>query len=224
MRRRIAAVAILVLVLFLLWWFIGSLGGGDDKQNVASDQKAETSQSVTEQTASESAKPKESTSESAKPSDKNSDKSSASNSASETTKADEKPKKNTCGLADLEVVASPGSPSFAPDAVPNFFVTINNPTSADCKLDLSKDKLSFEVFTLNNYQRVWGDLDCNESGASGERTIKAGENAKFSLDSWSRTTSAPNACEDRQPVGAGSYLLYAHVGDNTSKPATFNLQ
>ena len=224
MRRRIAAVAVLVLAIMLLWWFIGSLGGGDDKQNVASDQKAETSQSTTERAPSESSKPKESTSESAKPSDKSSEKSSTTSSASETPKAEEKPKKDACSLADLEVVASPGAPSFAPDAVPNFFVTINNPTAAECKLDLSKDKLSFEVFTLNNYQRVWGDLDCNESGASGERTIKAGESAKYSLDSWSRTTSAPNACEARQPVGPGSYLLYAHVGDNTSKPATFNLQ
>ncbi|MGV0408229.1 hypothetical protein ACUY3S_01770 [Corynebacterium resistens] len=227
MRRRIAAVVALVLVVLLLWWLIGSLGGDDDKQNAASDQVAETSQSTAETPQSESPKPSESESQSGEPSEsaKDGEKSTdQSSTANETTKADEKPKKDTCELADLEVVAKPGSPSFAPDAVPNFYVTITNPTAAECTIDLDKDKLSFEVFTLNNYQRVWGDLDCNEAGASGERKIKAGESAKYSLNSWSRTTSAPNACEARQPVGAGSYLLYAHVGDNTSKPATFNLQ
>lgn len=227
MRRRLAAVVVLVLVLLLLWWLIGSLGGNDEGQDVASDQKTETSQSSTTAAPSESSPASSSEtqsgepSESAKGSDKPGDKPAD---ASETTKAAEKPKKNTCELGDLEIVAKPGAPSFAPDAVPNFYVTINNPTAAECKIDLDKDKLSFEVFTLNNYQRVWGDLDCNESGASGERTIKAGESVKYSLESWSRTTSRPNACEARQPVGPGSYLLYAHVGDNTSKPATFNLQ
>lgn len=223
MRRRLAAVVVLVLVLLLLWWLIGSLGGNDEGQDVASDQKAETSQSSTTAAPSESSPASSSETQSGEPSEsaKGSDKPAD---ASETTKAAEKPKKNTCELGDLEVVAKPGAPSFAPDAVPNFYVTINNPTAAECKIDLDKDKLSFEVFTLNNYQRVWGDLDCNESGASGERTIKAGESVKYSLESWSRTTSGPNACEARQPVGPGSYLLYAHVGDNTSKPATFNLQ
>ncbi|MCX2163497.1 hypothetical protein [Corynebacterium auriscanis] len=221
-RRRIAAVVVLVLVLLLLWWLIGSLGGDEETQNAASNQKAQTTQ-TSSVAASDSATPTETKSESSAPGESGKNKE-QSQTPSETAKDEGKPKKDTCGLSDLEVIAKPGAPSFAPDAVPNFFVTINNPTAADCTIDLDQDKLSFEVFTLNNYQRVWGDLDCNEPGASGERVIKAGESAKYSLNSWSRTTSAPSACEARQPVGPGGYLLYAHVGDNTSKPATFNLQ
>ena len=176
----------------------------DDKQNAASDQVAETSQSTAETPQSESPKPSESESQSGEPSEsaKDGEKSTdQASTANETTKADEKPKKNTCELADLEVVAKPGSPSFAPDAVPNFYVTITNPTAAECTIDLDKDKLSFEVFTLNNYQRVWGDLDCNEAGASGERKIKAGESAKYSLNSWSAPLVPRTLARRVSPLG-----------------------
>ena len=77
---------------------------------------------------------------------------------------------------------------------------------------------------MGNYQRVWGDIDCNAPEVVGETKVKAGESLNYEMAAWSRTTSAPNKCEDRQPVGPGSYLLYAHVGNNTSEPASFNLQ
>lgn len=131
--------------------------------------------------------------------------------------------KATCGVKDLVVISSPGTPSFERQDVVNFFVQIKNPTKAECVVDFDQDKLLFEVFTLRNYQRVWGDTDCNSPEVTGKVKIPAGKAVNYQLGGWSRTSSAPGQCQDRKPVPAGSYLLYTHVGENISEPVTFNL-
>ncbi|HIW96100.1 MAG TPA: hypothetical protein H9867_06430 [Candidatus Corynebacterium gallistercoris] len=209
MRRRIAAVVALVLVVLLLWWIIGAITGGDDNQADTANTAQQTQVSET----TTSAKSTES-SESAEPSE------------SKTTKASESKKataQESCTLEDLEITATPGSVSFGADRQPNFFAKISNPTDADCMVDFDDNELKFEVFTMNNYQRVWGDTDCNDPEVTGEVDVPAGESVNYELKAWSKTTSAPGECGDRQPVGAGSYLLYAHVGEKTSQPATFNM-
>lgn len=215
-RRRVAAVVIGVVVLALLWWIIASLTGGDPENTAASQSTSATSRSVDATSPAEppNGKKKE-------PKASSSASSSSSSSSSATTGA--AAKKDSCTLNDLKITATPGAPFFGPDQQPNFFVQIENPTGADCEIDADTSPLSFEVFTLNNYQRVWADTDCNPSEITGELKVPAGESLNYELGAWSRTTSAPNACEARQPVGPGSYLLYGHLGEAVSEPATFNL-
>lgn len=217
MRRRVAAVGALIVVVLLLWWLISSIGGSDEEagNTAASDAMATSTQP-------------DMTSPNEPPNQKGDDKSpeSSTSEKSEESESSEKEKgngKKTCSVGDLKVVAQPGSITFQGDQQPNFYAKISNPTEADCVVDFSEDQLKFEVFTLNNYQRVWADLDCNESDVDGEVTIEPGKEVAYELKAWSRTTSAPEQCDNRQPVEPGAYLLYTHVGDNVSEPATFNL-
>ncbi|WP_225733051.1 hypothetical protein [Corynebacterium sp. 321] len=215
MRRRIAAGVVLLVVILLLWWLISSLSGGDKDQSVAQSEVA-TSRSID---ATSPAEPPHQT-------DKKSSEPSKTESSTKDEKGDEKDdakKKEVCTVADLKVTATPGAPTFGADQQPNFFVNIKNPTKGDCSVDFDAHKLMFEVFTLDNYQRVWGDLDCNDAEVRGTVDIKAGEEVNYELGAWSRTTSAPGRCDNRTAVGPGGFLLYAHVGDNVSEPATFNL-
>ncbi|MBC2681264.1 hypothetical protein [Corynebacterium anserum] len=212
MRRRIAAVVALILVVLLIAWIISALSGGDESNTTQSTDAAATS-STTPNVTSPNEPPN-----SGKNAKKSEDKTDTS--ASQTSKNNGK---ETCSVEDLQITARPGAVTFGADQQPNFFATVKNPTNADCVIDMDDNQLKFEVFTLNNYERVWADLDCNRPDVTGEVKIAPGKSVNYELGAWSKTTSAPNQCDNRQPVGPGSYLLYAHVGDNVSEPATFNL-
>ncbi|CAM2943135.1 Secreted protein [Corynebacterium falsenii] len=225
MRRRIAAVVVIVLVILLIWWIVSALSGGDNNAATTANTASQSS------TVSSSAKPSESKKADASASSSESESPSGSESATDTAKpsdpnaagAEGAEGKDTCTVADLQVTATPGEPTFPAGQLPKFFATIKNPTKADCVVDFNTNQLKFEVFTMNNYERVWADTDCNAPEVTGDVTIPAGRSVNYELEAWSRTTSAPGKCDNRQPVSPGNYLLYAHVGDNTSQPATFNL-
>lgn len=206
------------MVILLLWWLLSSIGGSNED---ASTPAADTAQSSS--AASTSGKEKKT--------DAKDKKAEAEKKAAEKREEEEKdaePKdqaaeKTNCELGDLRVTAVPGKSTFDPEEQPTFYAKIANPTKADCVIDVDEEKLLFEVFAMGDYHRVWGDLDCNEPSITGEVTIEAGKSQNYKMGSWSRTTSAPDRCDDRQPVSPGSYLLYAHLGDNVSQPATFNM-
>lgn len=235
LRRRIAAGVILIVIIALVWWAIASLSSSKKADTAASgvtheavqppfaqDTAVQTSAASDKNSEEEKkASPSTSSGDTVTTSVASSENTSTSASASATA---EEAKQDTCSVADLRITAKPSKPEYASTELPNFFVSIYNPTKADCLVDFDSARLLFEVFTLNDYKRVWGDLDCNKPEVTGEVKIKAGDTKNYELGAWSRTTSAPNQCEKRQPVAAGGYMLYAHVGDNNSDPATFNLR
>lgn len=224
MRRRIAAGVALVLIIALVWFLVHSLTAKDEPQDNNANQAAqsETIDATSPVDPPNQKKDAEPSKDSAKSSEKASE-SSSKDADKSGEPSDSASAKDTCTVADLKVTASPSQPTFDADTQPSFYVNIKNPTRGDCQVDFESNPLKFEVFTLNNYQRVWGDLDCNKPEVTGKVDIKAGDEVNYQLGAWSRTTSAEGQCDNRQPVGAGSYLLYGHVGDNVSEPATFNL-
>ncbi|MEJ5929000.1 hypothetical protein WG915_10305 [Corynebacterium sp. H128] len=207
-RRRIAAVVALLIIVALAIWLMVSCGGGNEQ-----DPEPTTSASAFDKTTS----PTASTSASATASPSASATATASPSATPTPE----PKKS-CSLEDLVVTASADKPNYGPDERPKFYLTVKNPTAADCKIDLRKDGLKFEVYNLGTNERLWADTDCNPSEDTSERTFPAGEERHYEAV-WSRTTSAPNQCDARQPAPAGSYFLHTLVGANNSEAFTFNL-
>ncbi|AGP30074.1 hypothetical protein A606_02105 [Corynebacterium terpenotabidum Y-11] len=214
-RRRIAAVAVLVVVILVLWLIIrGISGGGSDGSSIATETSstAVTSRSTTATTT-------QTTSASAS---QTSGETAAGETDSAETSAVAEPDEQ-CNLDDLGIVVQAGAPTYAAGELPDFYMTVTNPTETDCEVDLVENPMSFEVFTLSDYSRVWADTDCNEPASSGVIELAAGESRNYSLGGWSRTTSSPGECTDRQPVGTGSFLLYGHLGEKTSEPATFNL-
>lgn len=204
-RRRIAVAVAALLLLALLFWMVKAIAGGGAAEETQTTTASSTVGSSTVDMTSQAEPPNQKT-----------------EAASTEPEADPNVKQ-VCTIPDLVVTATPGAPSFAAGQMPNFFINIKNPTAGDCLVDFDANELKFEVFTLSNYQRVWADLDCNSPEVRGKVTIVAGDEVTYELGAWSRTTSAPDSCENRQPVEAGSYLLYGHVGDNVSEPATFNL-
>jgi hypothetical protein len=223
-RRRITAVVVLVVVVALLWWVISSLTGGDDGQ----DQVAQTSESTAVTTAG-STEPASGSAGSSETSAEASE--SASPSSSESAEPsesrgvpDEVASKTTCELDDLRLTVRPGAPTFRDGQQPNFFLEVTNPTSGECDIDLGENELKFEVFTMDSgYSRVWGDTDCNSPTSTGRLRLEADQSRTFEMTAWSRTTSSPDSCANRQPVGNGAYMVYGHIGDNTSESQTFNL-
>ncbi|MGJ0183859.1 hypothetical protein [Corynebacterium glyciniphilum] len=223
-RRRITAVVVLVVVIALLWWVISSLTGGDDGQDqvartAESSAVSETSPETTQESTESAASSEQSSeaSESAAPS--------RSAEPSETEGVpDDVASKETCALDDLRLSVRPGAPTFRDGQQPNFFLEVTNPTSGECDIDLSEDELKFEVFTMDSgYSRVWGDTDCNSPTSSGRLRLDPDQSRTFEMTAWSRTTSSPDSCDNREPVGNGAYMVYGHIGDNTSESQTFNL-
>ena len=216
------------MVVALLWWIVSSLvGGGDDTETTA-----ETSTSAPlEPTSDSSEVPSESEDASASESESEAESSESAAPSeseepeeSESEEADALANQTTCDVDDLQLKVRPGENTFSGDQQPNFFLTVTNPTGGDCEIDLSEEELKFEVFTLgSSYDRVWGDTDCNRPTSSSSLDLEAGDSRTYEMTAWSRTTSAPDSCDNREPVGAGAYMVYGHIGDNTSEPQTFNL-
>lgn len=203
-RRRVAAVILLLIVVALCIWLM--VGQGDKKDESASAPAPNAFATPTAEAPSPVA-----------PAD------TAPASASATHTPTPTPEEvATCALEDLIITAAADKPSYGPQERPKFYLTVKNPTKADCKIDLRKDGLRFEVYDLATNKPVWADTDCNPSEDTSERTFPAGEERHYEA-TWSRTTSAPGQCDNRQTVPAGSYFLHTLVGKNNSEAFTFNL-
>lgn len=221
-RRRIAAgVGLLVLVLVLVLIVRAITGGGGDSTETAADSSTSSATAGSSESTTRSADASSSASTSG-----TSGSSGASSEESEEADPSESrtaEPTGTCNVDDLRLEVRSGAPTYAGGQLPDFIMSVANNSAADCTVDLEANPMSFEVFNLASYERIWGDTDCNEPTATEDIDLAAGESRNFALNGWSRTTSAPDQCADRADAGTGAFLLYGHLGDEVSEPATFNL-
>lgn len=221
-RRRIAAgVGLLVLVLVLVLIVRAITGGGGDSTETAADSSTSSATAGSSESTTRSADASSSASTSG-----TSGSSGASSEESEEADPSESrtaEPTGTCNVDDLRLEVRSGAPTYAGGQLPDFIMSVTNNSAADCTVDLEANPMSFEVFNLASYERIWGDTDCNEPTATEDIDLAAGESRNFALNGWSRTTSAPDQCADRADAGTGAFLLYGHLGDEVSEPATFNL-
>lgn len=217
-RRRAAAVVALLVVVFLVIWLLSALGNKSDQAQPETAPAVDTTAaSVTGEKTSSAASSQSTSSSSA--SESASESASQEPSASTTAKASEK---TSCTLDDLEVTASTNNPNYVKGAKPTFYMTVKNPTKADCAIDLGENVIRFEVYGLATNQRIWSDIDCNQPMDKGKVTIKPGETLSYEAV-WARTKSAPKQCQNRPKVEAGGYFLHAVVGSKPSPAYTFNI-
>jgi len=220
MRRRVAAlVALLVLIGLIVWGLTATAKSGSG----AGETTSALENITTEPTVPV---PGESTSSSTS-STATSSTATTSGSTTATTTGTTTPNaaagKKTCEVADLAITARTSSPSYATGEQPTFYMSVDNPTDADCVVDLSKDQLRFEVYDMATNQRVWSDTDCHPAVVTGEEKFLPGKARDFEAI-WSRKDSQPGRCSSRQDVPAGSYYLHAVIGDHASAPADFALR
>ncbi|AIT61833.1 hypothetical protein [Corynebacterium doosanense] len=216
-RRRAAAAVVVLIVVALLVWGLSALarsGGSDNSGNTDAAAASTTTSAAATATTTTSASSETSTTSTTSTTE------SATESESETTTA---ASGDGCTLDDLEISASSDQATYPAGARPTFYMTVANPTRSDCKVNLDDEVLRFEVYSLTTNARIWSDIDCFPSVKTGEETFKAGEERFFEAV-WSRTGSAPEQCDDRAAVPAGSYLLHTVIGDNPSEPHTFNVR
>lgn len=214
-RRRAAALGILVLVVLILALLL-SRCGGPDEENTAATESVQTSTTTATETSSSSS---ESSSES---SSSESESSSEEATSSSTEPSAEAAAGEQCDLGSLELVATSSASTYAAGQQPTFYLTLRNPTQADCTINLDETPITFEVFNLVSDDRVWADTDCNAPVAQGDITLAAGQERYYQAI-WSRTTSAPELCTERNEVEPGAYYLNVSIGDTRSAPHTFNL-
>lgn len=219
-RRRVAAVVVLLAVVALL------LGVMQLFSNRSADQPDQSAAAVT----SDAPYPAKGTDGAS--AGKDGDDKAASSDKKDADKADkdskdgkdsaEKPKKQSCELSDLQISATSDKPSYEEGQLPEFYMTVKNPTAADCTIDLRDNPLRFEVYDLSTNRRVWSDLDCNQPVDGTSRIFPAGSE-RYYRAVWSRTDSEPGQCGQRNPVPAGSYFLHTVIGNNPSEAHPFNL-
>lgn len=227
LRRRWAAVGILIVIIALIWWGI-SAALGNGKEPAATPAATTTSTSAARVTTSSTASSSSTAATSAVQVTPITTVVAGStvvvtptvtaSSAATVAAAD----KTTCELADLQLTAGTDQANYTGDAQPRFWMTVQNPTKADCKIDLSANVLRFEVYNMATNQRVWSDVDCNAPEDTDQRVFPAGTSRYYEAV-WSRTTSAPNQCQVRTPVATGNYYLHAVIGTNASAPIPFNI-
>ena len=211
-RRRVAAAGIiLALVVLLIWGLVAFAGRGDDS---AATSAASSAVVTTEDTAAEITRTSTSRTSEAEES--------SEASAIESESAEPAEPKDSCELADLRIEASSDRPAYPGDVQPTFYMTVANPTAADCEINLDDAELRFEVYNLETNERVWADTDCYPSVLTGDEVFPAGDERRFQAV-WSRLGSAPGQCNARRDVGTGSFYLHAVIGDNPSDAYPFNL-
>lgn len=208
MRRRVAALVILLVIVALLVWGLSAFarsGKTDETENTPETvSEAPSTTLATEPTVQLS---EESTPSSTQPSE-------------ETVAAPVK--KGSCELADLEIHASSNQPSYAIGVQPVFYMEVKNPTDTDCVINLDDNLLRFEVYDMATNDRIWSDTDCYPPVAAGKVEFAPGEKRRWEAR-WSVTASQPGQCDNRPEVKAGSYFLHGVIGDNASDASPFNI-
>ena len=208
MRRRVAALVILLVIVALLVWGLSAFarsGKTDETENTPETvSEAPSTTLATEPTVQLS---EESTPSSTQPSE-------------ETVAAPVK--KGSCELADLEIHASSNQPSYAIGVQPVFYMEVKNPTDTDCVINLDDNLLRFEVYDMATNDRIWSDTDCSPPVAAGNVEFAPGEKRRWEAR-WSVTASQPGQCDNRPEVKAGSYFLHGVIGDNASDASPFNI-
>lgn len=221
MRRRVAALVIILAVVALVVWALTAFarGGSNETEETTPTSVPETlvttptepdpgeseRHTVTSPAESPTAEP----SESAAPDE-------AALAA-----------KKTCELQDLQLTVTTDKTAYDaedPKDQPKLQVDVRNPTGADCEIDMNDEKLRFEVYSIGRegFQPVWGDTDCYDPVITGQQTFAAGETRQFGA-TWSRLGSAPGQCSGRQEVPPGAYVVAVKMGENTSGQETFNI-
>ncbi|WKE58752.1 hypothetical protein [Corynebacterium tuberculostearicum] len=221
-RRRVAAlIIVLVLAVVLIWAAVAAFGGSSEEP---ADTAAPAPTSADEETSSSAAPESSGTVSETKTSAEGASESKAAESEpSSAAPASSEAAKKTCDLADLDVRTSMLNYSVPEGELPKFFMTVTNPTAADCKIDLDKNLLRFEVYKMADNERVWSDTDCYASVQTGSQTFPAGKDVKFEAE-WSRQASKPGECTDRPAAEPGAYFAHTVIGDNSSPPQDFTLR
>ncbi|CAM3166968.1 hypothetical protein [Corynebacterium gottingense] len=220
MRRRVVVLVALLVLVGLIVWGLSAVArsGGDGADTASSSVEATASPSPSEE------KPKAEPTETVAGEESGT---SAASFASETASSEPSvaaapANPGECSLKDLQITATTNQPSYPAGTEPVLYMEVRNPTDVDCNINLDEAKLRFEVYAMGTNERVWADTDCYEPVVGGMQTFAPGATRGFEAR-WSATGSAPEACENRQPVPAGSYFLHAVIGDNASDPAPFNI-
>lgn len=215
MRRRIAAVVIILATVALIVWALTAVArsGSDDKT-----EKPEPSPTLVTTPTEPMPSAEETTTAEAEPTPSEDQK------PPEDENEAELAAKKTCEIQDLRVTVETDNTNYAEGVEPQLTGTIRNPTGADCVIDSDEMPLRFEIYRMERegFQRMWGDTDCYPAEVTGRQVFKAGETRSFTT-AWSRMNSRPGECSTRQPVPAGAYIAYASIGENTAEGVTFNL-
>ncbi|MBA1838120.1 hypothetical protein GC584_08275 [Corynebacterium sp. zg912] len=222
MRRRVAALVILLVVVALLVWGLSAF---------ARSGKSDTTEEAPQTTAEVTETP--STTLATEPTVQLSGETETSTTATETTRVTEATgasstaeaapvKKGTCELQDLRIQASSNQPSYAEGTQPVFYMEVQNPTDTECTIDLDDNLLRFEVYDMASNDRIWSDTDCYPPVAGGSVKFAPGEKRRWEAR-WSGTASQPGQCENRPTVKPGSYFLHGVIGENASDASPFNI-
>ena len=213
MRRRVAALVILLVVVALLVWGLSAFA-----RSGKTDETENTPETVAEAP---------STTLATEPTVQLSEESTTPSSSEAPTQPTEETaaapvKKGSCELADLQIHASSNQPSYAVGVQPVFYMEVENPTDTDCVINLDDDLLRFEVYDMATNDRIWSDTDCYPPVAAGNVEFAPGEKRRWEAR-WSATASQPGQCDNRPEVKAGSYFLHGVIGDNASDASPFNI-
>lgn len=234
MRRRVAALVILLAVAALVVWGLTAFArsGSNEPEQPTTTAPETMVTTPTEPDPGATGTGTESAEDGGKDKDKDKDKDKKASdepSASESDTPDEDAlaAKKTCDLKDLQLTVKVNKTAFDssdPEDQPDITVEVKNPTGGDCEINANDDKLRFEVYAIGRegFQPVWGDTDCYDPVINGEQTFPAGESRHFSA-TWSRLGSSPGQCSGREPVAPGAYVASVSLGDNTSEGVTFNI-
>ncbi|KAA8727406.1 hypothetical protein F4V58_01670 [Corynebacterium phocae] len=214
-RRRMAALGVILLLVLSLLGLWAALSGGSEPDKQSAPYPSSTTTSAASQTTTTSVTVKATATETVVPAESEPAVAAAPAPAPAERKA-------TCELEDLVIGAELDQPTYAPGAQPVMKMTVENPTAADCVVDLSTLTMRFEVYDMGSNHLVWTDTDCSPPVDTGLETFAPGKTREFSA-TWSRLGSTPGQCEAREPVEPGAYFLHTVIGRHASAPQPFNL-
>ena len=171
MRRRVAALVILLVVVALLVWGLTAFarsGNSDESGDATQAPETPSTTLATEPTVELSTTTETTrTTEPTEPTE-----------PTATTEA-APAKKGSCELGDLRVQASSNQPSYAEGAQPVFYMEVENPTDTDCVINLDDNPLRLEVYDMASNERIWSDIDCYPPVVGGTVDFAPGEKRRW---------------------------------------------
>ncbi len=125
-----------------------------------------------------------------------------------------------CTPPALALAAATDAEQYRIGSQPQLSILVTNKTKAPCVQDLADPQIVLRVY--NGESRVWGSHDCKIEPGTDQRTLMPGATVRVTIV-WSGLTSQPNCAGTRQPVGAGTYTLFASLSGHEAKAAQFTI-
>ena len=126
-----------------------------------------------------------------------------------------------CADSDLSIAPKPVRTRTPKGARLQIRLVITNISDRPCSRDVGADQQ--EIRVMQGKQRIWSSDDCDPQHGQHIEVLPSQQPIERFWVAWDGRTSAPECRGERKVAPAGTYTVFARLGDLMSEPVTIEV-